>query len=671
MLKRVVLPKLLFTLILLGFTVSVIGQPGPNRRGALSAPPVDLSGMRSALANTDDNREKLKIYGRELVRTRGINPDTTAQLLTEMREINGAEEEYIRAYEYMMRSIRIRRMDPDSALSYARSANVLLHPDFDAESYIRNSIQIASLLSQMYEPIESQTILIELENVVQRYAPDNQSLYIQLKKELGSLYNRAGATSLAIKALNEILELELDDQQRCPVMLSLANAYSRDEEYQKAIETLEPCQEIAGVNPNLKMAILSSIASYYQRAGELDQAILFYERSLATFQSESVRMPGLNFRRILLAEAYLQNGDIARADSLKSEILAYRDRATPQQQIYKFVFLSELELKKKNYQKSVEFADDAIQLAQNAKLENMLQDVHNTKSVALEKLGDYEGSIQALREFDSLNRSREEVVKQRELSEYNIRYQLNVRENELRKASATIVELSNQKKLLVALFIIVLLITLFFLMRNRMKMALGIERTRNQIARDLHDDLSGTLSSISFFSEAASRHEKEQEVNDHFLKMIGKSAHEAKEKINDIIWAIDPEKDDWEDFAVKCKRFASDTFDSKDIDYEITIDQKNLKKRNIKLRQHLWLMLKELTTNIARHSQASKASIKLEVKNEILFLTVWDNGVGIDKKARDSGNGIQNIYKRTEELGAKADLETGKDGTRWLIRISA
>ncbi|HAH52416.1 MAG TPA: hypothetical protein DCL80_14660, partial [Balneola sp.] len=58
-------------------------------------------------------------------------------------------------------------------------------------------------------------------------------------------------------------------------------------------------------------------------------------------------------------------------------------------------------------------------------------------------------------------------------------------------------------------FILGLIITIvlisYALFRYRLFYLLREEATRNRISKDLHDDLSGTLSSISFFSEAAKR----------------------------------------------------------------------------------------------------------------------------------------------------------------------
>jgi signal transduction histidine kinase len=196
------------------------------------------------------------------------------------------------------------------------------------------------------------------------------------------------------------------------------------------------------------------------------------------------------------------------------------------------------------------------------------------------------------------------------------------------------------------------------------------EETRNRIARDLHDDLSATLSSISFFSEAAKRETDTSQSHSLYLRRIDESALEAKEKINDIIWAIDPLNDDWDAFIAKCKRHAAEMFESKNIEYVIDIDESVSKINNLSLRQNLWLIYKEVITNIVRHSNARNSKIILTKQTNKLLLSIEDDGVGIKEESRKKGNGIANITYRVKKMNAFFNLESDiNTGTKWKFII--
>lgn len=219
------------------------------------------------------------------------------------------------------------------------------------------------------------------------------------------------------------------------------------------------------------------------------------------------------------------------------------------------------------------------------------------------------------------------------------------------------------------------LITIFAFMyafyRMRLRRLLELERTRTRIARDLHDEVSATLSSISFFGQAiVNKWEKQMPAEGRtFLSAIINSAQDALEKIKDIIWAINPEHDQLDELLAKCQRFASDLFDSKEIAYAIDISpNKTSKTLGMEARQHFWLIFKEIITNVAKHSKATTIDVIISADNNRIKLVVSDDGVGFNPDILKGGNGLKNIRSRAEKLNARLNLQTLEgQGTKWEI----
>ncbi|HBQ59979.1 MAG TPA: histidine kinase, partial [Balneolaceae bacterium] len=205
--------------------------------------------------------------------------------------------------------------------------------------------------------------------------------------------------------------------------------------------------------------------------------------------------------------------------------------------------------------------------------------------------------------------------------------------------------------------------------RIRVNQLLRVERIRNSIASDLHDEVSATLSSISYFAQAIQSDKVTGDKN-RFVRLIADSAGDAKEKITDIVWAINPEHDDWTGFLSKCRRYASDLLESKNISYSLKITEHIPGKLDMQLRQHLWLIFKEMVTNAARHSEANNLDIIIKVKDGMFSLVVQDDGTGMDVDGVKKGNGLININKRAELIGAEVDLRTSEGfGTRWKLNV--
>ncbi len=208
------------------------------------------------------------------------------------------------------------------------------------------------------------------------------------------------------------------------------------------------------------------------------------------------------------------------------------------------------------------------------------------------------------------------------------------------------------------------------LYRYRVAKLLEIERTRLRIARDLHDEVGSTLSSISYFAEAI-RNGANVNGAEKFLSLIAESSSHAKEAIGDIIWSIDPTNDNWEKIFAKMRRYAADLFESKNIRYQIDLPSAfPLDTMDMERRRHFWLLFKEMATNAAKHAQCTEVKIELSTCGKLLRLLVQDNGVGFASEAPANGNGVQNIRARAKSLQALLDLQTSLEvGTRWEISL--
>ena len=86
---------------------------------------------------------------------------------------------------------------------------------------------------------------------------------------------------------------------------------------------------------------------------------------------------------------------------------------------------------------------------------------------------------------------------------------------------------------------------------------------------------------------------------------------------------------------------------------------------------HLFPTLREALSNVARHAQASAASVLISV-DEQLRLCVEDNGVGMADETRP-GNGLRNAAARAAELGGTYRATPGSRGgttLEWTVPLS-
>jgi two-component system, NarL family, sensor histidine kinase UhpB len=177
-----------------------------------------------------------------------------------------------------------------------------------------------------------------------------------------------------------------------------------------------------------------------------------------------------------------------------------------------------------------------------------------------------------------------------------------------------------------------------------------LHNIRNNIADDLHDDIGSTLSSISIMSELAK--EKSPEALP-LLNAISEHTSAIQENMSDIVWAVNPQNDHFENVVRRMHLFAAEILDAKNIALEWNSDPVlNTARLSMKQRKNLYLFFKEAINNAVKHSGADKISITITRKNGMIELLILDDGVGFSSLEMYSGNGINSLKKRAEELNA-------------------
>jgi ligand-binding sensor domain-containing protein/two-component sensor histidine kinase len=208
------------------------------------------------------------------------------------------------------------------------------------------------------------------------------------------------------------------------------------------------------------------------------------------------------------------------------------------------------------------------------------------------------------------------------------------------------------------------------LYRYRVRRLVEIERVRTRIASDLHDDIGAGLSRIAVLSEVA-RHEVGTLPITDRLSDIARASRELVDSMSDIVWVINPERDQLRDLTQRMRRFASDVFTSRSIEFTFRApDDEQQMKVGADIRRQVFLIFKESVNNIVRHSGCAQADIELKVEDSWFTLTVKDDGRGFDYESASDGNGIANMHERARMLSAQIRVDSGEGrGTTITLRV--
>jgi signal transduction histidine kinase len=84
---------------------------------------------------------------------------------------------------------------------------------------------------------------------------------------------------------------------------------------------------------------------------------------------------------------------------------------------------------------------------------------------------------------------------------------------------------------------------------------------------------------------------------------------------------------------------------------------------------HMYRVLQEALNNVARHSKAARAAVRLRYSAECVVLEVEDGGVGFDSATRTRGMGLVSMRERADLVHGRLEL-LNPDGGGLLVRLT-
>jgi len=203
----------------------------------------------------------------------------------------------------------------------------------------------------------------------------------------------------------------------------------------------------------------------------------------------------------------------------------------------------------------------------------------------------------------------------------------------------------------ISLLLTIVALIAYTMHRLRLNKLLEVENIRTRVARDLHDDMGSTLSTINILSSMAKARLTDNIKTGEYLNKISDNSQRMMEAMDDIVWSIKPTNDSMQKIVARMREFATNVCEAKDIELSFkTSEIVNEVKLNMEARRDFFLIFKEAINNAAKYSKCSSISIELSVNGKKLNLAIIDNGVGFDIATTDNGNGLGNMKKRSDAL---------------------
>lgn len=204
-----------------------------------------------------------------------------------------------------------------------------------------------------------------------------------------------------------------------------------------------------------------------------------------------------------------------------------------------------------------------------------------------------------------------------------------------------------------------LLIWSFF--RLRLLNIKRVQRLRQQIASDLHDEVGSLLTRITMTSDNLRYTNNPEAERAAKLEKIAALSRNASSSMSDILWAIDARNDYTGNLSDRMREHAEDMLLSQETELRFDIQLSQRMSIRSELRQQLYLIFKEAVNNIAKHSRATQVYITYHHNERSFRLEVRNNGFDEGEKAGTRSQGLRNMQMRADRIGAKIAID-GSNG---------
>lgn len=223
--------------------------------------------------------------------------------------------------------------------------------------------------------------------------------------------------------------------------------------------------------------------------------------------------------------------------------------------------------------------------------------------------------------------------------------------------------------LVIFLFSLFLYFVIKLQLNRRFKMQLlalkqkeALEKERNRIAADIHDDIGAELTNIVVLSQVLKR--TEQAGNEHSQKVVQKierSANQVITKMNEVIWTLNARNYTLLSLMAYVRNYVASLNENTISEIKVNVEDTALIDKPLvaEYSRNVFLVIKELLQNGVKHAKAKEIFIDIHLVDSLSLLIVYrDNGIGFNHARVRKGNGLKNIKRRIAQSSGCLDVHS-------------
>ena len=196
----------------------------------------------------------------------------------------------------------------------------------------------------------------------------------------------------------------------------------------------------------------------------------------------------------------------------------------------------------------------------------------------------------------------------------------------------------------------------------------SIEQERAAIAREIHDDVGGSLTALKFDLAWIARHTTSDAIRtraNSAIETVTLAIDSSKRIMHNLRPAI------LEQGLLAALQWIASRFEKRSGIECVLSMPRQLPELPSGVPLVAYRTVQEALTNVSKHAHASRVAIDLVASGGVLSLEIGDNGRGLDQEdlAKARSFGIRGLHERARTVGGWVDLASSGSGTTLILSV--
>jgi signal transduction histidine kinase len=193
----------------------------------------------------------------------------------------------------------------------------------------------------------------------------------------------------------------------------------------------------------------------------------------------------------------------------------------------------------------------------------------------------------------------------------------------------------------------------------------GEEKERNRIASNLHDGIGSIISAAKMNFSTLRTNDTDKPVFEKSMKLLNEAAFELRTTAHNLM----PQMLLQEGLVTATRDFCERVSNSQLLLIEYQA-YGNFCQQEVNFELFVYRIIQELINNIIKHAAAQKALVQISMSNDLLSITVEDNGKGMAPDELNKGAGLKNLEAKVYMLHGQITIESvPQSGTQIYIEF--